>query len=369
LVETMPCDIESITKRFQICSKFLNAEPYGSGHVNDTYLVTFEHDGSRVGYIFQRINKSIFRNPAALMENIVRVTEHIHCKLQKKNISDISRRVLTVIRAQDECSYYMDAEGNYWRAYLFVTKAHTYDVLESGNQAYQAARVFGLFQEMLVDLPEPPLNETIPDFHNGPKRFGQFKQALEADICNRAKNAKAEIEFLVKQGWIFDILPDLLEKGQLQLRTTHNDTKINNVMFDDETGEGVCVIDLDTVMPGLSLYDFGDIVRSATSPASEDERDLSKVFMDMTRFRAIVEGYLSAAAEFLNDVEREHLVHGGKMLTLIMGTRFLTDYLVGDKYYKTHREGHNLDRCRTQFKLVRCMIEQEEEMRALVERI
>ncbi len=363
----MPDNIGSIARQFQIDGKFVNAEPYGSGHVNDTYLAAFEHNGRCVRYIFQRINKNVFQNVPALMENIVRVTEHIRHKLQAKNVSDVSRRVLTVIPTREQLRFYKDAKQQYWRAYTFVPNARTYDVLESVDQAYQVAGMFGLFQKMLVDLPQPPLHETIADFHDGPKRLKAFQQALEDDVCNRAKNAKSETDFLIKHARIFDVLPALVDKGQIPVRTTHNDTKINNVMLDNETNKALCVIDLDTVMPGLSVYDFGDLVRSATNPVDEDQRDLSKVFMDMTRFKAVLQGYLSTAGDFLNGIERRHLVFGGKMITLTMGTRFLTDFLMGDVYYKIHRQGHNIDRCRTQLKLLASIIEQEDAMNALVE--
>lgn len=365
----MQCGIESVAKQFQIEGGFLNAKPYGTGHVNDTYLVTLEQDSGPVHYIFQKINKNIFKDIDALMENIVRVTSHIQSKLKKKDISDIGRRVLTVIPTRDECSYYTDTEGDCWRAYFFIENARTYDVPESTDQIYQAARAFGLFQKMLVDLPQPPLNKTIPDFHNSPKRFELFRRALEADTCNRAEDAKPEIDFLINHSRIFDVLPALVKQGRLPLRTTHNDTKVNNVMLDEKTGQGLCVVDLDTVMPGLSLHDFGDIVRTAVSPADEDERDISKVFVDMQRFEAIAGGYLSTARDFLNDTEREHLVFGGKLITLEQLARFLTDYLMGDVYYKTSREKHNLDRCRTQLKLVQSITEQQDQMNVLAGRI
>jgi hypothetical protein len=222
---------------------------------------------------------------------------------------------------------------------------------------------------MLSDLPGKPLHETIPDFHNGPKRLRDFQEALRSDHCNRAASAKDEISFLQQQAWVFDILPEQVSVGNIPVRTTHNDTKINNVLIDDETGEGICVIDLDTLMPGLVLYDFGDMVRTSTCKAAEDERDLTKVFLDLSMFEQVARGYLVSAGDFLTAGEKEHLVFAGKMITLIIGCRFLTDYLNGDTYFKTHREGHNLDRCRTQFRLVQSITEQEEEMKATVEKI
>jgi Ser/Thr protein kinase RdoA (MazF antagonist) len=217
-------------------------------------------------------------------------------------------------------------------------------------------------------LPSPPLAETIPDFHNTPKRFAAFEQAIADDKSNRAASVKSEIEFALSRKPIASVLLTLCERGEMPERTTHNDTKFNNVMLDKDTNEGLCVIDLDTVMPGLSLYDFGDMVRTTTSPAMEDERDLSKVEMQMPMFEALVSGYLSTAAEFLTPAERALLAFAGKLITFEQGIRFLGDYLNGDVYYKTHREGHNLDRCRTQFKLVECIERQEEQMNRLSEK-
>ena len=364
----MKFDLDSIFKNFQIEGAFLEACPYGSGHINDTFAVSCKQNSENKRYIFQRINHNIFKNPPKLMDNIVRVTRHIHSKLESQGAEDIDRRVMKVIPADDGKDYYTDDDGNYWRAYIFIEKARTYDVMENLDQAYEAAKAFGAFQNMLVDLPEAPLFETIPDFHNGPKRLRAFQEALKADVCNRAKDAKEEIEFLQNNSWVFEVFPKLIEQGKIPIRITHNDTKINNVMIDDKTNEGICVIDLDTVMPGLALYDFGDIMRTTLSPAAEDEQDLSKVRMDMPSFEVIVRGYLSTAGQFLNTAEKEHLVFSGKMITLIIGARFLTDYLAGDTYFKIHRDGHNLDRCRTQFKLVQSITEQQEQMLKFVEK-
>ena len=364
----MSFDIKKIFGHFQIQGGFLQAAPYGSGHINDTFVVTCKGSAENRRYIFQRINHTIFKNPPELVDNIARVTKHIRGKLESCGAEGIDRRVLTLIPADEGKNYYRDDDGNYWRVYLFIEKAKTYDVLENLDQAYEAAKAFGVFQNMLVDLPQPPLFETIPDFHNGLKRFEAFQKALDADVCNRGKEATAEIEFLQANGWIFDIFPKLIKQGELPIRITHNDTKINNVMIDDQTNEGICVIDLDTVMPGLALYDFGDIMRTTLSSAAEDERDLSKVSMEMPRFEAVLKGYLSTAAAFLNNMEKEHLVFSGKIITLVIGARFLTDFLAGDVYFKVHRQGHNLQRCRAQFKLVQSITEQQEKMQKLIEK-
>jgi Ser/Thr protein kinase RdoA (MazF antagonist) len=361
-------DIESVTRQFQIPGRLAGVRPLGSGHINDTFAVTFERDRAPATYVFQRINRQVFRYPVAMMENIARVTDHVRARLKSAGADGISRRVLTVIPATDGGRCHKDDDGEYWRVYNFIDGARTCDTVESPEQAYQAARAFGAFQSMLVDLPGAVLHETIPDFHDGPRRMDRFREALEADALDRARGAAHEIDFAIEHVWIFDVLPKLVATGEIPVITTHNDTKINNVLLDNATGEGICVIDLDTVMPGLSLYDFGDLARTTISPATEDERDLSKIVIELPCFDAIARGYLATAGAFLSRVEREHMVLSAKMMTLIMGLRFLTDYLVGDTYYKTRREDHNLDRCRAQFALVRAIAQHEEQMNALVDK-
>ena len=260
----------AVARQFQIAGDYLDAAPYGSGHINDTYCVNFDQGGRPVRYIFQRINHDIFKTPVALMENIQRVTAHLAAKVAGQ--PEASRRVLTLMPARDGSAWHVDAEGNHWRVYILIEKARTFDAVESAGQAFQAARAFGQFQLWLADLPAPRLHDTIPDFHHTPKRFAALEKAIAANAANRAKLAQPEIEFALRHKAICGVL---LEAG-LPERVTHNDTKFNNVMLDDATGQGICVIDLDTVMPGLALYDFGDMVRTTTSPAKEDERDLSK---------------------------------------------------------------------------------------------
>lgn len=355
-------DVWAVARQFEIPGEFSQAAPYGSGHINDTYCVVFNQAGALVRYIFQRINHNVFKNPMALMENIQRVTTHLAGKLSRD--PDFSRRVLTLVPARDGRCCFCDGQGNYWRVYLFIEQALTYDAVESPRQAYEAARAYGRFQKLLTDLPGPRLHDTIPDFHHTPKRFVALEAALKLDVANRAGFARAEIEFALERRAITTVLCD----AKLPERVTHNDTKLNNVMLDNTTGEGICVIDLDTVMPGLVLYDFGDMVRTTTSPAREDERDLSRVRMQFPMFEALVRGYLASAAGFLTQAEKQHLAFAGKLITFETGIRFLTDYLAGDTYFKIHREGHNLDRCRTQFKLVESIEQQEEQMNTLVER-
>ncbi len=356
-------NVEAAARQFQIDGVFLSAAPYGSGHINDSYCAVFNHRGQPTRIILQRINHYIFKNPVTLMENIQRVTAHLASQVVGEPDSD--RRVLTLIPARDGVAWHVDPGGNYWRAYRFIERAHSYDAVETTQQAFQAAKAFGQFQQMLAGLTAPRLHDTIPDFHHTPKRFLVLQQAIAADSANRAIFARSEIEFALAHQSISGVLLD----ANLPERVTHNDTKFNNVLLDDDTGEGVCVIDLDTVMPGLALYDFGDMVRTATSPAQEDERDLAKVTMQFPMFEALVRGYLASTAGFLTKGERQHLAFSGKLITLEIGLRFLTDYLAGDTYFKVHRDGHNLDRCRTQFKLVESIERQEEKMERLVESI
>ncbi|HYG23097.1 MAG TPA: aminoglycoside phosphotransferase family protein [Verrucomicrobiae bacterium] len=356
-------DIRAVTAAFQIFGEFRSAEAYGSGHINDTYCVVFNVAGNPTRYIVQRINHRIFSNPPAVMENIQRVTAHLAAKLA--GAPDSSRRVLTLIPARDGRVFNQDEHGNFWRAYLFIENARSYDAVNSPSQAYEAAKAYGQFQKLLADLPAPPLNNTIPDFHHTPKRFKALQAAIENDAANRAASAAAEIEFALNRA---GIVGGLINAG-LPERVTHNDTKFNNVMLDEETGEGICVVDLDTLMPGLALYDFGDMVRTTTSPAKEDELDLSRVTMQFPMYEALIRGYLESAGDFLTADEKRLLAFSGRLITFEIGIRFLTDYLAGDTYFKVHRNGHNLDRCRTQFKLVESIEQQEEQMNQLVEHL
>ncbi|HTX53594.1 MAG TPA: aminoglycoside phosphotransferase family protein [Candidatus Baltobacteraceae bacterium] len=361
-------DLGAIAQGFPSLGRFQGGGPYGSGHINDTFAVIFDRAGTLTRYIFQRINHRIFKDVPALMDNIQRVTAHAATKAHAASGADVSRRVLTLVPARDGRPFHQDPHGSYWRCYLFIEKARTYDVIENPKQAYEAARAFGAFQQMLVDLPGNRLHETIPFFHHTRQRFEALRAAVAADRRGRRPAAASELEFAFAREGLVDVLLDLQECGEIPERVTHNDTKLNNVMLDDATQEGICVIDLDTVMPGLALYDFGDMVRSATSVAAEDDRDLGRVAMRMPIYEALVAGYLASAGRFLNAAERAHLAFSGKLITFEIGLRFLTDYLEGDVYFKTKRPGHNLDRARNQFALVRSIEQQEPAMQAVVER-
>jgi Ser/Thr protein kinase RdoA (MazF antagonist) len=353
-------DARAAASQFEFRGEVSAIAPHGNGHINDTYLVTCRAQGAPVRYILQHINRHVFRDPVAVMQNVERVTAHLAA--QAADRSDGERRSLRLVPTREGRDWHVDAQGETWRAYRFIENARTYETATSTEQAFQAARAFGGFQQQLSTLPPPRLHETIPDFHNTPKRFAALEQAVAADVAGRAALAKPEIDFARARQSITGILLD----AGVPERITHNDTKFNNVLLDDKTGEAVCVIDLDTVMPGLALYDFGDMVRTTTSPAAEDERDLAKVTMQFPMFEALVRGYFDSAGVFLTATERKYLAFSGKLITFEIGIRFLTDYLAGDTYFKVHREGHNLDRCRTQFKLVESIERQEEEMNRLV---
>jgi Ser/Thr protein kinase RdoA (MazF antagonist) len=360
----MKHDVEAVFNRFEIDENFIKACRLGSGHINDTFAVSTERGECPKRYVIQRINHRVFKDPVSLMDNILRVTQHQQRKLNGHQ--DAERRSLSLVPARDNKNHHQDKDGNFWRCYNFIERAHTYDVTEAPEQALRAARAYGQFQKDLADLPGQRLYETIPDFHNTSVRFKKLQRAVEVDACNRAMMVNKEIEFALAREAITTKLLELVASGDIPERITHNDTKLNNVMLDDETGQGICVIDLDTVMTGLVLYDFGDLVRSCTNPAAEDERNLSKVSMQMHIYEALVKGYLSTAGTFLTAAEKSHLAFSGKLITFETGLRFLTDYIEGDVYFKTHRQGHNLDRCRTQFRLVTSIEEQEAAMNKIV---
>lgn len=341
-------------------------DSYGSGHINDTFLLVFE--GAPAGQekvILQRMNKDIFTEPVKLMGNILGVTSHLRKKIEE-NGGNPDRETLNVILTKTGSSYYLDSAGDYWRAYKFITDSTSYDQVEKPDDFYQSAVAFGNFQCLLADYPAETLHETIKDFHNTKVRFATFKEVVKADVMGRAKEVEKEIQFVLEREDVANYFCDLQEKGELPLRVTHNDTKLNNIMIDDETGKGICVIDLDTVMPGLAMNDFGDSIRFGASTAVEDEQDLSKVSCSMELFELYTKGFIEGCAGKLTQKEIELLPMGAKVMTFECGMRFLTDYLEGDTYFKIHREKHNLDRCRTQFKLVSDMEEKWEIMQQIV---
>lgn len=357
---TEPHSVAAVVNAFALDGKFREANRYGSGHIHDTYSVSFDHDGIDERIILQRINTAIFKNPIAVMENIERVTDHLRSKVDSE--ADAERRVLQLVRTRGGAGWCVDATGHYWRAYRFIAGTHTDDTVTSRHEAFEAARAFGAFQRLLADVPGPRLHDSIPDFHNTPKRFAAFERAVNVDAAERCAIAGAEIAFAMSRGSTARALVD----ADVPERVTHNDTKLNNVLLDDVTGEGICVIDLDTVMPGLAAYDFGDMVRTMTCAAAEDEPDLSQVVMDFSLFEAVLRGYLEGAKDFLTPPERDSLIVGAKVIVFEQGMRFLADFLSGDVYYKISRPGQNLDRCRTQFKLLESIEQQEDTMTRLL---
>ena len=351
-----------ISREFQIHGEILHAEPCKVGHINETYTATYDQGGTRVRYIHQRINHEVFKDPAGVMDNLMRVTTHLRRKLAKAGVKDLTRRALTVVPTHDGESFHKTRDGEYWRTFVFIERVRTFEAVETVAQAFEAGRAFGEFQSLLVDLPGKRLAETIPHFHNTRKRFDAMLAAVSADKANRAAAAKPEIEWALRQEQTVDIVLNALAKKRIPERITHNDTKFNNVMLDTDTRKAMCVVDLDTVMPGTPLYDFGDMVRTTTSPTMEDELDLSQVRMQMPMFKALARGYLGTAGKFLTRNERALIAFSGKLITFTIGLRFLTDFLMGDVYFRVHRPQHNLDRCRTQFRLVESIAKQEAAM-------
>jgi hypothetical protein len=356
---------EKIVENFRIKGCLQGIEPFGSGYIHDTFIAVFDLKGNISRFILQRFNRSVFTDPPSVMENIVRVTDHLREKLKSRHPRDWKRRTLSPVPDRSGYFYFQDQEGEYWRMYEFIEGGATFDTVNDPKQAFQAARAFGSFQKLLSDLPLPRLHETIPDFHNTPKRLEDFKDALDSDPLDRALTAEPEISFAMKHESIAPVLIDLHEKGEIPERVTHNDAKINNVIFDAVSGEGICVIDLDTVMPGLALYDFGDMVRSMGCPMLEDEEDLSKVYIHIPLFAQLAGGYLSGAGEILTKTEKQYLVFGAKLICYEQGLRFLTDYLLGDPYYKITYPVQNLRRTRTQLNLVESLIEKEEDLQII----
>ncbi len=358
---------ELVIEGFDIPGKFVSATPYGSGHINDTRLVTTDNGGKQETYILQRINTNVFRDPISLMNNFASVTAYL-ADIIKKNGGDPTRETLNVIKSKAGKNYFIDQDGNYWRLLLFVSSSLSYDKVERPEQFYESAVAFGNFQYMLRDYPADQLAETIPNFHNTPDRLLKFREAVKSDSCGRAASVKDEIAFVNAREEFANTLEKARIEGRLPLRVTHNDTKLNNILFDEETGAPICIVDLDTIMPGYSVNDFGDSIRFGATTALEDETDLSKVNFDISLYELYVKGFIEGAKGGLTEAELDLLPIGAIMMTFECGTRFLTDYLSGDTYFKISRPNHNLDRARNQFKLVSDMEKKLPEMHAIVKK-
>lgn len=357
----MKQNVEAIAGNFDFKGDFISKKPFGNGHINDTFKLIF----SEGEYILQRINTSIFTKPEELMDNVMKVTEFLKEKIKDEG-GDPKRETLSVVLTNDgKPLYNHDTEGA-WRAYDFVENSISYDIIEDPKDFKASGVAFGHFQKQLEDFPIDTLNFTIENFHHTPSRFETFVTSLEKDVEGRAKSCQKEIDMILKEKDFVHTLWNHHAKGELDLKVTHNDTKLNNVLFDKETGEAICIVDLDTVMPGFALDDFGDSIRFGASTALEDEKDLDKVNFDLNLFEVYVEGFLEGADGSLTDLEIDLFPVGAKMLTLETAIRFLTDYLDGDVYFKTAYDDHNLVRARTQLKLVSDMNEKWDEMKAIV---
>ena len=364
--EGLRYDIAHLAAEFRMPGDYISHAPCGHGHINDTYEVRVNQAGTPVRYILQRINHTIFTRPELVMENIHRVTTHITEKLHASQVHDIYRRVLTLVPCRDGRLWHQDAAGNHWRAYLYVEGAEAHSHVNNTALAEEAARSFGRFQHLLSDLPVPRLADTIPDFHHTRSRYDALMLAVAENRAGRRDAIAVEIDWCRERESMVDVLLKAHAAGLLPERITHNDTKINNVMIDHHTGEGICVMDLDTVMPGLVLYDFGDLVRTTTISTAEDEQDTSLVQMRLPMFEALVRGYLASASSFLTNTEIDYLAFSGKLITLETGLRFLTDYLNGDLYFKTRHPKQNLERFRVQARLVESIERQQSSMEDVV---
>lgn len=359
---------KEIVPKFAIEGTLTEAVPYGSGHINDTVRLTCAlENGGQKRYILQRMNDGIFKNPVELMENVMNVTSFLRKKIVERG-GDPERETLNVIRTVDGDNFLKDEDGDFWRMYIFIENATSFDIVRTPEDFYNSAVSFGNFQLLLQDYPAATLHETIPNFHNTVSRFADFKKAVEEDVCGRAKEVQDEIRFVMEREADTHVICDALANGEIPLRVTHNDTKLNNIMIDNETGKGICVIDLDTVMPGSALYDYGDSIRFGASTGAEDEKNLELITCDMGLFEIYTKGYVEGCGGSLTEKEIRMLPMGAKLMTLECGMRFLADYLQGDVYFKIHRPEHNLDRARTQFKLVADMEKKWDEMAGIVEK-
>lgn len=360
--------IEQIISNFRIYGDFIEAKPYGNGHINETFLVSVNHGGSIRKYILRKINKYVFKNPEIVVSNTVNVINHITEKLKEAGDRNISNHVMKLIEAKNSKYYFIDEQDDYWLVVHFISEAYTVEYIETYRQAYQAAKAFGHFQKLLIDADINKYKDSIPNFHNLVSRIKAFDIALKENRAGRVELAKKEIDSVNSYRTLSEKITSLLNNNELPIRVTHNDTKINNVMLNKETNEGECVIDLDTVMPGTVLYDFGDMVRTSTSPVAEDEKDVSKVTMRLNIFEALVQGYLEELAEVLTEVEISNLIYGAKVIVYEQAIRFLTDYINNDIYYNTNYHEHNLIRTRTQLALLKSMDNQKDKMQKVVEK-
>ncbi|MDD4501626.1 MAG: aminoglycoside phosphotransferase family protein [Clostridia bacterium] len=354
----------NIANKFCYDGYIVSIKPIGAGHINKTYLV----ETTKEKYTLQLINTSIFKDPEGLMQNIFNVTEFLKEKIKSRG-GDIKRETLSVVKTKDGCLFYKDKENFYWRSYIYIDDVTTYQEPKNLIVTHDSGYAFGDFINMLSDYDMSTLNETIKDFHNTVKRFNDFEDSVKNDIAHRTSNVSNEIDFLYKRFDDCNIILDSIKNGSIPLRVTHNDTKLNNLLFDNTTDKPICILDLDTVMPGSLLYDYGDALRISGSSAAEDEEDLNKVHFIMDNFVSFTKGFLSATKDSINEMELSLLPFSIKLITMEIGMRFLTDYLNNDIYFSIHKKDHNLFRARTQFKLVAEIENNLDEMKRIVERL
>jgi Ser/Thr protein kinase RdoA (MazF antagonist) len=363
----MEHNLKEIFDRFAADGTFLKSESYGRGHIHDTFrIVTVEKD--KDNYIVQRLNNNVFKNIPELQNNIERVTVHLQNKIRKIPGSDIKRECLHLIPSKKQATWITDDSGNYWRMYLFITNHRSYDIVDSPDKAFEGGKAIGRFQTMLCDLPGVPLFETIPYFHDIEKRLDTFHNKIKENPAGRVEKVQKEIDFVLRRSDEMKIIKNLGKEGKIPVRITHNDTKFNNILL-DENDKALCVIDLDTVMPGYIHYDFGDAIRTAANTAAEDEKELSKVNLNINLFEAYASGYLSETRDTLNNIEKEYLAFAPRLITFTIALRFLTDYIDGDNYFKIHHEHHNLQRSRAQMRLVEDMEEKYDQMQKIISRM
>lgn len=359
-------NLEDAVYAFGFGPKCSYVKPFGAGHINETYAVYMPgEDGDELSYVLQRVNSNVFKDPAGVMENIFGITEYLRGVIRAEG-GDPDRETLSYIKTKTGCNYFEDAEGEPWRCYNFIPDSVCYQKVEQPEQFYQSGSSFGHFLKQLGDYPAKRLHETIPDFHNTVKRFRAFQVAVRRDLKNRAFSCEKEIAFVKARERDCGVLVRQQEAGKLPLRVTHNDTKLNNILFDETTGKGICIIDLDTIMPGLAANDFGDSIRFGAATAVEDEKNLDLMHFDLELYEMYVKGYLEETKDVLTEAEIQSLAWGARIITLECGIRFLTDYLQGDIYFKTGYPEHNLVRARTQFKLVSEMEQQFGRMEEII---
>lgn len=358
---------EKIMRAFGIQDEVLIAEPFGSGHINDTLRVVVKAENEDKEYVLQRMNTEIFKDPVGLMNNIKKVTEYMKEVILRKG-GDPTRETLNFYPTTEGKMFYIDEEGKYWRLEDMVVRSRSYDLATTPEMFASTGVAFGQFMADLADFPARELVEVIPNFHHTGVRFATFESEVKADRAGRLDTCREEVEFALARKELAETIVKQLANNELPLRVTHNDTKINNILMDIDTDEPICIIDLDTIMPGACAYDFGDSIRFGASSALEDEQDLSKVYMKMDLFEAYTKGYMESVGKTLTPAEAKSLAVGAAVITYETGIRFLGDYLNGDTYFKIHREGQNLDRARTQFKLVADMENKMDEMQAIVDK-